>query len=39
MWGAFQGIDRERVEAMEARLKEDILLEAARYARNHSWPL
>lgn len=27
----FQGIDRERVERMEARLKEDILREAERY--------
>ena len=28
---SFQGIDRERVERMEARLKEDILREAERY--------
>ena len=28
-----QGINRERVEQMEARLKEDILNEAARYIR------
>ena len=27
----FQGIDRERVEKMEARLKEDILREAKHY--------
>lgn len=26
-----QGIDRARVEQMEARLKEDILIEASRY--------
>jgi hypothetical protein len=26
-----QGINRSRVEEMEARLKEDILMEAARY--------
>jgi hypothetical protein len=28
----FQGIDRERVEKMEARLKEDILREAKQYS-------
>ena len=27
-----QGINRERVEQMEFRLKEDILVEASRYA-------
>lgn len=27
-----QGINRQRVEQMESRLKEDVLLEAARFA-------
>lgn len=31
---ALQGIDRARVEKMEARLKEDILREAERYSGN-----
>lgn len=33
----YTGIDRARVEQMEARLKEDILIEASRYMKNYKW--